>query len=240
MNENSENYEQIYSLNIFFIYKNIDIKPLEEQVNKGLRENNNIDYIDYNNSLLLHIENKTFYVNIKFYEINLVYFSVLINYIKNSQIIIFIYDAGKKKCFQSIKILWDSYRNILNKDKIKGLISLDNSKIEVSEKEGKNYAKSHNVKFCFLKGNKSDIKNFINELIMDYVDLCRDKDKEKNELENEKIIIVANLKRNDDNEEIKEIDESEDNIENKKINKNKRNKYRSKDVNDFGYDCILF
>ena len=240
MNENSENYEQIYSLNIFFIYKNIDIKPLEEQVNKGLRENNNIDYIDYNNSLLLHIEDKTFYVNIKVYEINLVYFSVLINYIKNSQIIIFIYDAGKKKYFQSIKILWDSYRNILNKDKIKGLISLDNSKIEVSEKEGKNYAKSHNVKFCFLKGNKSDIKNFINELIMDYVDLCMDKDKEKNELENEKIIIVENLKRNDDNEEIKEIDESEDNIENKKINKNKRNKYRSKDVNDFGYDCILF
>ena len=75
---------------------------------------------------------------------------------------------------------------------------------------------------------------------MDYVDLCMDKDKEKNELENEKIIIVENLKRNDDNEEIKEIDESEDNIENKKINKNKRNKYRSKDVNDFGYDCILF
>ena len=95
-------------------------------------------------------------------------------FVKESDIVILVYDITNRESFQSLSYWKKMIEELLDTDIILGVIG---NKVDlyisetVKQNEGEEYAKSIGAKFRLTsaKSNPSDVVNFIDELIDDYL-----------------------------------------------------------------------
>ena len=103
------------------------------------------------------------------------FMSVTNSYLKNADIILFVYDITNKNSLEYLNIRIDLTKEINSNDFI-GAIIANKSDLyderEVSDEEGKEFAKENNYKFysASAKNNSEGFKIFIEGLIKDYID----------------------------------------------------------------------
>ena len=106
------------------------------------------------------------------------YRSITQIFVKNSRIIILVYDVTSKKSFESLNYWYDFINKKLGSKRVLGLIGNktdlifeENYEEEVSPEEGKEYAKKIGAQFALVSAKESavDIKELINKLLIEFL-----------------------------------------------------------------------
>ena len=93
----------------------------------------------------------------------------------NSKIVIFVYDITDKNSFEALPAWIKDVQNQLGDDYIKGLVGNKSDlfeKEEVNEEEGIEFANNFGAKFLLTSAknnNPSEIKNYLTELVREYL-----------------------------------------------------------------------
>ncbi len=102
-------------------------------------------------------------------------------FVKDSDIIILVYDITKRDTFESLKYWKQIVEEILGPDLILGVVGNKNDlylEEKVSEIEGKEYADSIGAKFKLTsaKNNPKEFSDFIEEMLDEYLKKCKKND----------------------------------------------------------------
>ena len=95
-------------------------------------------------------------------------------FIKNSKIVILVYDITSLKSFESLNYWYDFISKEIGKNIIYGLLGNKNDKIfeeEVSQENAEDFANNINSSFCFVSAKEGgkELNKFIEELISKYL-----------------------------------------------------------------------
>ena len=112
-------------------------------------------------------------------------------FIKNSKIIIFVYSVDSKKSFEELEYWINFTKNELDGVYLMAIVGnkcdLVNEQV-VEEKEAEEYAKKNNMKIKFTSAlsDSDGFKDFLNELIQDYIKLSNNDYKDNKPNDNDK------------------------------------------------------
>jgi small GTP-binding protein len=98
-------------------------------------------------------------------------------FIKGAKIVICVYAIDNKDSFDQLEFWINSAKEILGDDKYLMAILANKSDLfeeqQVSDEEGKEFAKKYNCKFCLTSASEDakGVKKFFKEIIIDYINL---------------------------------------------------------------------
>ena len=117
-------------------------------------------------------------------------------FIKNSKIVIFVFSIENKKSFEELDYWINCTKNELEGQYVTAIVGnksdLYNEQV-VEEKDAKDYAQKNNMKIKFTSALSDAIgfKNFLDELIKDYIQLLNNGSKDNNQQNNNNIKLTT-------------------------------------------------
>ena len=119
-------------------------------------------------------------------------------FIKGSKVVIFVYDVTKERTFNELNYWVKTAKEILSTEAIYGIAGnkadlID--EIEVSDEEGKKYAKENNAMFCITsaKEDSNGFQMFLNKLAEQYIN--KNINKSFNEKSGKKLSVTKGKKK---------------------------------------------
>ena len=129
---------------------------------KKFKDNADSTSLPESDSKVLEIDKKKYLINIMDTAGQEKYRSLNNIFIKGSKVVIFVYDVTKEKTFSELNYWVKTAKEILSTEAIYGIAGNKGDLIdiiEVSDEEGKKYAKENDAMFCITSA-KEDVKGF--------------------------------------------------------------------------------